>query len=220
MTCRLCATELVPSGDGAGSDEVCDRCRSLRELGRLLRQPGFLVLSHSQPQVDVAPSAPSPGLVAPPPPGTDTEPVVAAVPDAPAPADREQSGATGWQAAPSALGLRVTVLPATDAPPDRQAERLLHALPPRGRATVLRLNEIAGGWAELQQLARTDRPPRHRLASAHRRSRIAWRPGGPPILGPACAGCADRCVLTQRRGQRAASSRGRPRPGGGAGDEC
>jgi CRISPR-associated protein Csm1 len=155
-TCRLCSTELAPSDRGAGSEETCDRCRSLRELGRLLRNPGFLVLSHSQPSVDLPSPAPSPGLVAPPPP--DTEPVVVAVPDAPAPADTEQPGETGWQAALGALGLRVALLPATDAPPDHQAERLLHALPPRGLATVLRLNDIAGGWAELQQLARTDRP--------------------------------------------------------------
>ncbi len=155
-TCPLCATELVPPDRGAGSEENCDRCRSLRELGRLLRRPGFLVLSHSQPSVDLPSPAPSPGLVAPPP--SDTEPVAAAVPDAPAPADTEQPSETGWQAALSALGLRVALLPATDAPPDHQAERLLHALPPRGLATVLRLNDLAGGWAELQQLARTDRP--------------------------------------------------------------
>ena len=155
-TCRLCSTELVPSDRDAGSEETCDHCRSLRELGRLLRNPGFLVLSHSQPSVDLPSPAPSPGLVAPPPP--DTEPVAAAAPDAPAPKDTEQPSETGWQAALSTLGLRVALLPATDAPPDQQAERLLHALPPRGLATVLRLNDIAGGWAELQQLARTDRP--------------------------------------------------------------
>ncbi len=155
-TCRLCSIELAPADQGAGAEETCDRCRSLRELGRLLRNPGFLVLSHSQPSVDLPAPALSPGLVAPPP--LDTEPVAAAVPDAPAPNDTGQPSTPGWQAALGALGLRAALLPATDAPPDHQAERLLHALPPRGLATVLRLNEITGSWAELQQLARTDRP--------------------------------------------------------------
>ncbi|MDE2995039.1 MAG: hypothetical protein OXU67_14290 [Chloroflexota bacterium] len=155
-TCRLCSIELAPADQGAGAEETCDRCHSLRELGRLLRNPGFLVLSHSQPSVDLSAPALSPGLVAPPPP--DTEPAAAAVPDAPAPNDTGQPSVPGWQTALGALGLRAALLPATDAPPDHQAERLLHALPPRGSATVLRLNDIAGGWAELQQLARTDRP--------------------------------------------------------------
>ena len=154
-TCRLCSIELAPADQGARAEETCERCRSLRELGRLLRNPGFLVLSHAQPSADLAAPALSPGLVAPPPP--DTEPA-AAVADAPASNDTEQPGTPGWQAALGALGLRAALLPATDAPPDHQAERLLHALPPRGSATVLRLNDITGGWAELQQLARTDRP--------------------------------------------------------------
>lgn len=155
-TCHLCSIELAPADRGAGAEENCDRCRSLRELGRLLRNPGFLVLSHAQPSGDLLSPDPLPGLVAPPPP--DMEPVAATVPDAPAVADNEQPGKSGWQAALGALGLRAALLPATDAPPDHQAERLLHALPPRGLATVLRLNEISGSWAELQQLARTDRP--------------------------------------------------------------
>ncbi len=155
-TCRLCSIELAPADQGTGAEETCDRCRSLRELGRLLRNPGFLVLSHSQPSVDLPTPALSPGLVAPPP--ADTEPAAAAVPDASVPSDTGQPSVPGWQTALGALGLRAALLPATDAPPDHQAERLLHALPPRGSATVLRLNDIAGGWAELQQLARTDRP--------------------------------------------------------------
>ena len=155
-TCSLCHAELAARAQVSGRDNVCDRCSSLRELGRELRRPGYLVLSHSQPPAGMPAPAPLPGLVAPLP--TGAEPVADPVSDTLVQAEREQPPAVGWQAALEALGLRVSVLPATDDSPDRQAERLLHALPPRGPATVLRLNDTSGGWAELQQLARTDRP--------------------------------------------------------------